>query len=128
MEDTMIMTRMNEIENLILQLRREVRESKSPNNDSLSTQKYFTLREAVELKYGKNMPYTTISTNYALMPCGNTNFEIVAGIRRWKSEFIKEWINIADKDLVTYLSKYHVPLTGRIGEKYKKYIKKEDSV
>ena len=124
----MIMTRMNEIENLILQLRREVRESKSPNNDSLSSQKYFTLREAVELKFGKNMPYTTISTNYALMPCVNTNFEIMAGIKRWKSELIREWINVSDKDLISYLAKYHVPLKGRIGEKYKKYIKKEDSV
>ena len=95
---------------------------------NLTTQKYFTLKEAVELKYGKNAPYTTISTNYALMPCGNTNFEIVAGLRRWKSEFIWEWINVTDKDLLSYLEKYHVPLTGRISEKYKKYIKKEDSV
>jgi len=82
----------------------------------------------VELKYGKNAPYTTISTNYALMPCGNTNFEIVGGVRRWKSEFIWEWINIADKDVISYLNKYHVPLTGRIGDKYLKKYKKEESV
>lgn len=128
MNDELILARINELENLILRLSREVKESKPKNNDSLTTQKYFTLKEAVELKYGKNAPYTTISTNYALMPCGNTNFEIVAGLRRWKSEFIWEWINVADKDLISYLAKYHVPLKGRIGEKYKKYIKKEDSV
>ena len=128
MEDTMIMSRMNEIETLILQLRRDVKEAKSPTKDSLPSQKYFTLREAVELKYGKNMPYSTISTNYALMPCGNTNYEIVAGVRRWKSEFIWEWMNIVDKDIVSYLEKYHVPLTGRIGEKYLKKYKKEESI
>ena len=128
MEDALIVSRLNELENLILQLRREVKETKPKNNDSLPQQRYFTLKEAVELKYGKNAPYSTISTNYALMPCGNTNFEIVGGVRRWKSEFVWEWINITDKDVISYLNKYHVPLTGRIGEKYLKKYKKEESV
>ena len=128
MEDALIVSRLNELENLILQLRREVKETTPKNNDSLPQQRFFTLKEAVELKYGKNAPYSTISTNYALMPCGNTNFEIVGGVRRWKSEFIWEWINIADKDVISYLNKYHVPLTGRIGEKYLKKYKKEESV
>ena len=127
MEDVLIVSRLNELENLILQLRREVKETKPKKNDSLPQQRYFTLKEAVELKYGKNAPYSTISTNYALMPCGNTNFEIVGGVRRWKSEFIQEWINIADKDVISYLNKYHVPLTGRIGEKYLKKYGKEAS-
>lgn len=128
MNDELIISRMNELEKLILQLRREVNESKPKNEESLPKQRYFTLKESVELKYGKNAPYTTISTNYALMPCGNTNFEIVAGVRRWKSELIWEWINITDKDIIPYLEKYHVPLTGRIGEKYLKKYKKEESV
>ena len=128
MNDELIISRMNELEKLILQLRREVNESKPKSDDSLPKQRYYTLKEAVKLKYGPNAPYTTISTNYALMPCGNTNFEIVAGVRRWKSEYIWEWVNIVDKDVIPYLEKYHVPLTGRIGEKYLKKYKREESV
>ena len=128
MNDELINTRMMELENLILKLCREVKEAKPKSNYSFPQQRYFSLKEAVELKYGKNAPYTTISTNYALMPCGNTNFEIVAGVRRWKSELILEWINVTDKDIIPYLEKYHVPLTGRIGEKYlKKYGKEATS-
>ena len=128
MNDELLISRMNELESLILKLRQEVRQSIQPNQDSLPNQEYFTLKEAVELKYGKNFPYTTVSTNYALMPCGNTNFEIIAGCRRWKKNLIEEWINIVDKDVVSYLEKYHVPLTGRIGEKYLKKYKKEESI
>ena len=40
--DELIISRMNELESLILQLRREVKEVKSSNNDSLPHQKYFT--------------------------------------------------------------------------------------
>lgn len=128
MDDELIISRMNELEKLILLLRKEFKESKSNNNDSLQKQRYFTLKEAVELKFGISAKYTTISTNYALMPCGNTNFEIVAGVRRWKSELIFEWLNITDKDIISYLEKYHVPLTGRIGEKYLKKYKMEKSL
>ena len=80
------------------------------------------------LKYGKNYPYTTASTNYALMPCGNTNFKIFSGKKMWPREEILEWLKISDSDIPEYLMRYNVPLTGRIGAKYKKYIKKEDSV
>lgn len=125
MDDEYIIERINEFEKLIIQLRRELKESSNKSKDTLPAQKYFTLKEAVELKFGKNTPYTTISTNYCLMPCGNTNFEVIAGLKRWKSEYIYEWLNITDKDIITYLSKYNVPLTGRIGEKYLKKYKKE---
>ncbi len=127
MNEELIISRMNELESLILQLRKEVKQSVQPNTDSLPSQEYFTLKEAVALKYGKNFPYSTVSTNYALMPCGNTNFEIIAGCRRWKRNLILEWLNVVDKDVVAYLEKYHVPLTGRIGEKYLKKYGKEAS-
>lgn len=120
---------MNELESLILQLRREVKEVKTTNNDSLPHQKYYTLKEACAWKFGKDTSYSTCSTNYLLMPCCNTNYEIIAGVRRWESKYIKEWLEITDKDIIAYAEKYHVPLTGRIGEKYlKKYGKKEVSV
>lgn len=122
MNDELMVARMNEIESILLALRRELKESTTKNTDSKPQQRYYTLKEAVELKFGKDCPYTTISTNYALMPCGNTNFEIIAGKKRWKSEYIIEWLDTCDKDLVKYLAKYNVPLRGRIGEKYKKYV------
>ncbi|SFI68064.1 hypothetical protein SAMN04487775_104101 [Treponema bryantii] len=129
MNDELIISRINELESLILKLSRDLKESTPKSNDSLSKQRFFSLKEAVELKYGNSQSYTTISTNYALIPCGNTNYEIVGGVRRWKSELILEWLNVTDKDIIPYLEKYHVPLTGRIGEKYlKKYGKKEESV
>jgi hypothetical protein len=128
MNDELIISRMNELEKLILQLRREVKESEKKSKDSLPNQKYYTLKEAVELKFGKNTPYSTISTNYCLMPCGNSHYEVIAGVRRWKSEYIFEWLEITDKDIISYLEKYHVPLTGRIGEKYLKKYKREESV
>ena len=118
MNDELIISRMNELESLILQLRKELKESVHPKSDSFPNQEYFTLREAVELKYGKNFPYTTVSTNY----------EIVAGCRRWKAPLIREWVNVVDNMLIPYLRKYNVPLTGRIGEKYLKKYGKEDSV
>ena len=127
MNDEVIISRMNEIESLIIQLRREVKESGNKKSETLPHQKYFTLKEAVELKFGKNTPYSTISTNYCLMPCGNSHYEVIAGVRRWKSEYIYEWLEISDKDIIPYLEKYHVPLTGRIGEKYLKKYKKEKS-
>lgn len=129
MDDKVLLTWMDEIEKQILSIKHVLQESNNHAKDSFPNQEFFTLREAVELKYGKNAPYSTISTNYALMPCGNTNFEIVAGVRRWRAPLIRDWIEVCDKDLITYLSKFNVPLTGRIGEKYlKKYGKKEDSV
>ncbi len=128
MNEELLVSRMNEIENLILALRREVKESKTQITDSKPQQKYFTLKEAVEMKYGKNFPYTTISTNYALMPCGNTNYEIHGGRRMWESRYIYEWMEISDKDVISYLEKYHVPLRGRIGEKYLKKYKKEKTI
>lgn len=129
MNDELIISRINELETLILQLRREVREFESSNTDSFPQQKYWTLKEACVLKFGKNAAYTTTSTNYLLMPCCNTNYEIIAGVRRWESKYIKEWLDITDQDIIAYAEKYHVPLTGRIGEKYlKKYGKKEVSI
>ena len=128
MEDTMLINRMNEIETLILQLQRDVRESKTKENNSFPIQTYYTLKEAVILKFGSSTSYTTVSTNYCLMPCGNSHFEVIAGVRRWKREYILEWLDITDKDIIPYLAKYQVPLKGRFAEKYKKYIKKEDSV
>ena len=127
MNDELVLSRINELENLILRLSRDVKESKPKSNDSFPQQRYYCLKEAVELKYGKSASYTTISTNYALIPCGNTNYEIVGGVRRWKSELILEWLNVTDKDIIPYLEKYHVPLTGRIGEKYLKKYGKEAS-
>lgn len=126
MNDELLVARMNEIESILLALRRELNESVKKNTDYKPHQRYYTLKEAVELKFGKDCPYTTISTNYALMPCGNTNFEIIAGKKRWKSELILEWIETSDKDIPQYLAKYNVPLKGRIGEKYLKKYKKEE--
>ena len=126
MEDALLVSRMNEIESLILRLTHELRESRTRTSDSSSDQRYYSLREAVRLKYGPNASYTTISTNYALMPCGNTNFEVIGGVRRWRKEFIQEWIDVTDRDIPAYLERYNVPLRGRIGEKYlKKYGRKE---
>ena len=129
MTDEIMISKFYELEKLILQLSREVKEFKSPNSDSLSKQKYFTLKEACALKFGVSAPYTTCSTNYLLMPCCNTNYEVIAGVRRWESKYIKEWLDITDQDIIAYAEKYHVPLTGRLGEKYlKKYGKKEKTV
>lgn len=125
MNDELLVTRMNEIETLLLAMRRELKESFQKNADLKPQQRYFTLKEAVELKYGKNFPYTSVSTNYALMPCGNTNYEIHSGKRMWESKYIWEWMEISDKDIIPYLEKYHVPLRGKIGEKYLKKYKKE---
>ncbi len=127
MDDKVLINWMDEIEKLIKSVRKEVQESHNNTGDTFPNQEFFTLREAVELKYGKNAPYSTISTNYALMPCGNTNFEIVGGCRRWHRKFIKDWISVADKDLISYLQLFNVRLTGRIGEKYlKKYGNQEN--
>ena len=127
--DELIISRMNELERLILKLTREVKEVKSSNNDSLPHQKYYTLKEACAWKFGKDAPYSTCSTNYLLMPCCNTNYEIIGGVRRWESKYIQEWLEITDQDIIAYAAKYHIPLTGRIGEKYlKKYGKREESV
>lgn len=82
------------------------------------SQALYTLREAVKLKYGDNVAYSTISTNYALMPCCNSNYIISAGKRMWKKEYIDEWLLIEDKDIERYAEKYNVPLTGK-AEKYK---------
>lgn len=128
MTDELIVTRMNEIEGILLALQREVKERISTPSESFPTQEYYTLREAVVLKYGKDFPYSTVSTNYALMPCGNSNYEIYAGKRMWSREKILEWIKISDSDIPAYLERYNVPLKGRFAEKYKKYIKKENSV
>lgn len=126
LEDEFLINRLTELETLILTVRREIRDLNISKNDSIPQQYYFTLRQAVELKYGRDFPYTTISTNYALMPCGNTNFKIIAGKRMWDREKILEWIKTCDSDIPSYLEKYNVPLTGRIGEKYlKKYVRKE---
>lgn len=125
MNDELLVSRMNEIESILLALRRELKDSIPCTMDATPQQQYFTLKEAVALKYGKNYPYTTVSTNYALMPCGNTNYEIHGGRRMWKAEYIKEWLTISDKDVISYLAKYHVPLVGRIGEKYLKRYTKE---
>ena len=85
-------------------------------------QQYYTLRDAVKLKYGNTAAYTTISTNYALMPCCNKNYKVMAGKRVWTAPQIKEWLLIEDKDIPKYAEKYGVQLTGRIREKYKKYM------
>lgn len=124
--DDLIIPRLNELENLILKLSREVKELKLSNNDSLPQQKYWSLKEACKLKFGDSS-YITCQTNRLLMPCCNTNYEIIAGVRRWEFKYIKEWLEISDKDIISYAQKYHVPLTGRIGEKYLKKYGKEAS-
>lgn len=85
-------------------------------------QEYYTLQEAIKLKYGNNCSSTTITTNYLLMPACNTQYVVMAGRKRWKAEIIREWLNIQDSDIPTYAAKYGVPLLGRIGAKYKKYM------
>ena len=47
MTDELIVTRMNEIEGILLALQREVKERISTPSESFPTQEYYTLREAV---------------------------------------------------------------------------------
>lgn len=91
------------------------------DSQSLKTQEYYTLKDAVALKYGTTVSYSTVKTNYLLMPCCNTNYIVSAGKRMWKKEIIEEWLEIQDKDIPNYAKKYGVQLVGRLGDKYKKY-------
>ena len=84
--------------------------------------RYYTLKEAVALKYGEDVSYNTVSTNYALMTCCNTNYIVSAGKRMWSKPLIDEWLEIQDKDIPSYATKYGVPLQGRIKDKYAKYM------
>ena len=84
--------------------------------------KYYTLKDAVALKYGDDVSYNTVSTNYALMPCCNSHYIVSAGKRMWTKPLIEEWLEIQDKDIPSYALKYGVPLEGRIREKYEKYM------
>ena len=128
MNEELLIKRINEVESLILQLRREIKDLKTSESNSLPQQQYYSLKDAVLLKYGPKFSYSSISTNYCLMPCGNSHYQIFSGKRMWSREKILEWLNICDSDMPAYLERYNVPLKGRFAEKYKKYIKKEDSV
>lgn len=95
------------------------------SNKSEQEQAYYTLREAVEKKYGKHAAYTTISTNSYLMPGANTGYKIMGGIKRWPADIVNNWINLDDQGIYHYCIEHDIPLVGRNGEKLKKYAKEQ---
>lgn len=118
--------RLNGIENdvkRLLTIVQNLSDTNQSNSQHIEEQAYYTLKEAVRKKYGPDASYQTIACNYFLMPCCNTNFKIIGGCRRWDFNQIAEWISVCDSDIPAYAAKYNVPLVGRLGEKYKKYIK-----
>lgn len=82
---------------------------------------FYSLKEAIELKYGNSISEQTVKTNYLLQPCCNSNYVIRSGRKFWDKDKIHEWLKINDCDIPAYAAKYGVPLVGRLGEKYKKY-------
>lgn len=112
----------NDVKRLITVVEHLAKDTQSSSTQEHVEQKYYTLKDAVKLKYGENASYTSISTNYALMPCCNSHYVICGGKRMWNKELIEEWLDIQDKDIPEYAQKYGVSLVGKIGEKYKKYM------
>lgn len=117
--------RINGLENDVRRLITVVEKLTTEKKDSKpeTEQAYYTLREAVEKKYGKNVAYTTISTNSYLMPGCNTGFKIIGGRKRWPADLVSLWVNLDDRGTYQYCVDNNIPLIGRNGEKLKKYAK-----
>lgn len=114
--------RIGGIENAILQLISMIEKLNLNNNEQNTKQKYYSLKDAAKLKYGDSVSYQTIQTNYLLQPCCGVAETISAGKKLWTYEQLEEYMHIQDKDIPVYAAKYGVPLVGRLGAKYKKYL------
>lgn len=120
--------RLNGIENDVKRLITVVERLSENNKNQKSEQEqaYYTLREAVEKKFGKNVAYTTISTNSYLMPGANTGYKIMGGCKRWPAEIVNFWVNLDDRGIYNFCVENNIPLVGRNGEKLLKYAKEKD--
>lgn len=111
----------NDVKRLITVVERLSENNKNQNSEQ--EQAYYTLKEAVEKKYGKNASYTTISTNSYLMPGANTGYKVMGGIKRWPAVIVNNWINMDDRAIYQYCIDNNIPLVGRNGAKLLKYAK-----